>query len=350
MFRTILLAAILLLVSACGGGGGGGDDTPRVDIPIPTPGPAPVSYSDAAERTALSSPVFGESITQSARVSDTAATSFNPNSHFEVTVDRGGSSVTLSTNNPSSVVANEEASPVTGRRARIGTLVNGSVKAGVLVDWDSSDATDYLAGGYWVYESSAGSFEIGAFVDGPEFQEAPTIPASGEVTYTGVAGGTYVYGANTGEYIGDLTLLADFDPGYVEVGMNIRNIRLHNQGGSLATILGLGSFGLSLSYGSVPIQADGTFSGSGSLGSTYTGNAFQMIEPTDGHWGGRFSSENDSEGNPRAVAGTHGGSLALTLNNGKIPVSFVGAFYGATETFRNSNQGGGCVDCPPTGG
>ena len=135
-----ILCAAFMLLSACGGGGGGGSD--------PIPVNPPVSYSDAAERAAMSPPAFGASIVQ-AVASDTISTSFTPGSRFEVTVSRaGGSSFTLNTSG-TSIIQNPATSPVTGRMSQTGTLVGSNARAGVLVDWNSGDATDYLAGGYW---------------------------------------------------------------------------------------------------------------------------------------------------------------------------------------------------------
>ncbi len=328
--RRILCAALVLL-SACGGGGGGGSD--------PAPVNPPVSYSDAAERAAMSPPVFGTSIIQ-AVASDTISTRFTPGSSFEVTVARaGGSSFTLNTSG-SSIIQNPETSSVTGRMSQTGTLVGSNVRAGVLVDWNSGDATDYLAGGYWSYRSSGGSVEIGAFVDGEEFSTStqPTIPVNvGEVDYNGITGGTYVLGSATGEYRGSLFLEADFSTGAMTVDGDITNIELLQGGRYVLT-----PFVLQLIDAS--INADGSFTGS----EVVLQNPQLGVANMGGRWGGRFSSEDDSDGNPRMVAGTHGGSATIT-NVG--PVSFVGAFYGSTAAFKNSNSGatpppGGCIDCP----
>ena len=313
---------LFLLLTACGGGGGGGGSE-GVDRPV-------VSFSQAAEHTAASPPAFEESINQSANASDTVSTSFTPGVYFGMTVTRAdGSPITLDTNNPSTVVANPEVSPVTGRTIQIGTLSGNSVRAGVLVDWGSNDPANYLAGGYWVYTSPAGSVEIGAFMDGREFSRASNPPVSGNAEYTGIAGGTYVIGSTTGEYLGDLSLTANFNPGNMGISGNITGIRLHNQGRSIGNILALGPSGFELDLGTANIASDGTFTGSDTV-LDYNGNQPWTVVSTGGYWGGRFSTERDSEGNPRMVAGTHGGSL--TVNND--PVSFVGTFYGATEQYK----------------
>ena len=170
--------------------------------------------------------------------------------------------------------------------------------------------------------------EIGAFVDGREFSTStqPTIPVNvGEVDYNGITGGTYVIsGVGVGEYRGSLFLEADFATGAMTVDGDITNIEIL-QGGQYV----LTSFVLQLVDAS--INADGSFTGS----EVILQNPQQSVDNMGGQWGGRFSSEDDSNGNPRMVAGTHGGSATIT-NVG--PVSFVGAFYGATAAFKNSNR------------
>ena len=77
-----------------------------------------------------------------------------------------------------------------------------------------------------------------------------------------------------------------------------------------------------MELGAAPFGPDGTFAGSDV---TITHPSFTA--QTDGSWGGRFSTTDDSAGNPRVVAGTFGGAANTS---GESEFTFVGAFFGAT--------------------
>ena len=90
---------------------------------------------------------------------------------------------------------------------------SGSSVAYVSVSWNNSDSSDYLAGGAWMHlDGDLQSGEpvsvasVGAFVDGPEFSSAPTLPTSGTAEFRGRASGlyTYYYGPGGQEQFGEL--------------------------------------------------------------------------------------------------------------------------------------------------
>ena len=366
---TALLLAFLL--AACGGGGGGSsgmlsdiisiaDDLP----PSSSFGEDVVSNQDRLDNTrqaATSLPAFG-SVTQSRNAdvsgitTDAAETTFTGD-RFTLTVTReDGSSFTLDTDTDETDIGNPGLSEVTGRRSQTGVIAKGDtasiVAAGALVDWQSDDATDYLAGGYWLYiegDIASGNVtgaEIGAFVDGPELSGMPQIPVTGTATYDGIAGGIYAtrYGSDavsvpegtyeTGEYLGEIRLTADFSTSNIS-GM-IHSIGFHGAyiqtpNGSVDSIPDDPQSDYQLLLGSLGINPDGTFRGSG----VRLTHPQLNITSTEGTWGGKLSTINDSAGNPRIVAGTHGG--AATTSGGS-EAAFIGAFYGATPQFKRDVQ------------
>ena len=358
-----------LLLSACGGGGNSSGTpmgmVPEPTIPMPqqmTPqtafsgnqmrggtmaNPLGGSLADLIRRA--SGPVFG-SVAQNFHSPRLAAvrsieTSFTGN-RFTLHVSRhNGSSFSLDTNrdNVFDVVTYDPSeNPVANRPAIDGTIVGRDVTAGVAVEWSNTDFTDYVAGGYWMYVDDALNFEIGAFIDGPAFEDvAISLPLTGLATYTGQAGGLYVGIAGVdqiaptgtienGQYQGRIHLSANFDRNSI-TGL-INNVGVYNVSGLLPN--GQTYFQpnlISTSYrvhlGSVPISQSGTFAGSG----VRVTNPTQNITDSIGSWGGRFSNVNDADGNPRAVAGTNAAYMATSGGSEAI---FTGAFYGATERFE----------------
>ncbi len=83
----------------------------------------------------------------------------------------------------------------------------------VSINWNSNDPFDYLAGGTWMHLEGdlqkgrpISVASVGAFVDGPEFSSAPTLPTSGTADFRGRASGlyTYYYGPGGQEQFGEL--------------------------------------------------------------------------------------------------------------------------------------------------
>ncbi len=314
--------------------------------------PALSSLLDASQQS--STPIFGSVVQAftSSRLSGVTGieTTFN-GSRFTLQINRqDGSSTTLDTDRDETLdVENISPSdnPVTNRNLVEGYVyrLNGSTLtgAGAAVEWASTDFTDYLSGGYWVYaDFGTQRAEIGAFIDGSEFDSPIQVPVTGTATYTGRADGGYIvrYGTDfadvssgtweQGEYTGRTRLTADF--GSSQISGRIDNIGLHN----IRTLEpdGTADYDPSLRdtdyegiLVAVPISQTGTFEGQGV---TLTHPQVQ-ITSSQGSWAGRFSISDDPAGNPRAVAGTNRASFTTS---GETEGVFVGAFYGATERFE----------------
>ena len=216
--------------------------------------------------------------------------------------------------------------------------------AGISVDWDSNDATDFLAGGYWLHATwdtnaaMVDTVEIGAFVDGPEISGTPDLPVTGTATYEGFAEGLYTARIGTdsvfaegshqlGGFVGDIELTADFDALSVsgtvdDIYLYFYNVPPDYNGTDELDVHSEEPSSFVLELGAAPFDSDGNFAG------TDVNVRYPEVDfTTSGSWGGRFSTEDDSDGNPRLVAGTLGGSAATT---GGTTTTFVGRFSGTT--------------------
>ena len=216
----------------------------------------------------------------------------------------------------------------------------------VAVEWADGNPNDYLAAGFWLHaEGNILSEQItdagvGAFVDGPEIDSSnPAIlPVSGTATYTGGAGGMYgtVYGTEAvregvgigsvdfGFFAGSASLTADF------TAKTIRGC-IGCEGDVLSTGVFVDSatgevYGyenepsaVEIRLGATPITSSGAFSGTDV---TVRNSLFSIIRQ-GGNWGGRFSSINDAEGDPRLVAGTFGGEIETA---GGTQSAYLGSF------------------------
>ena len=365
--RQIATATLVALMLAGCGGGGGDDSGPPAASSGPAPDSSPASDSlttsqarslasqdglRAAQRAAESVPRFG-SVTQSTNrdgsgiTTDRAHTTFSSGPRLVVEITRQGeNSLSLDTD-LHTVDYDVDTSQVTGREFAQAVVLKHSSSALTLglvaTDWDSTDTTDYLAGGYWlhvtgdIYEGDVTGAEMGAFVDGPEIRGTPNLPLSGTATYNGPAAGLYAsrYGTDAavpqgthelGEFSGALSLIADF--GTQNIAGTVDNINLAyvlvTPDGAVE--VGEGSTAYRLNLGAASFGSTGTFTGS-----DITLTHPQLSISSSGSWGGRFSTTDDSAGNPRLVAGTLGGTGTTP---GGTTASFVGAFYGATPQFE----------------
>ncbi len=357
---AVLAAIILLLVSACGGGGSG---TPP-DVSGGEPPPVTLTVQEAqaavsrvvlgvARRAGAGTPGFG-SVTQSTNQGGSGVTTDRARATFasgpRLVVDvarRSGGALSLDTAHHT-IDYEIGTSSTTDRKFGSAAMLKHSASeftlARVATDWASDDVTDYLAGGYWlhatgdIYNGRVTAAEMGAFVDGPEIRGTPSLPVTGTATYNGLAAGLYAarYGSDVpnvpqgtneiGEFEGNLRLLANFQTGSISGEVN--NIYLSYIGETPGGVAYSGKNERSdyrLNLETAQIDSNGTFTGNDI---TLT-NPFLSISST-GSWGGRFSTIDDSAGNPRVVAGTLGGSG--TTSGGSV-ASFVGAFYGATPQF-----------------
>ncbi len=218
---------------------------------------------------------------------------------------------------------------IPGHEARNWTFVqeneDGIAVVYALVSWDSADPADYLMAGWWAQFHDQGlddlSFENTtqhAILDGPEIDPdfPPEVPASGQVTYAGQAGGLYRYvpgsdfGENEGAYVldewdGMMTLTADFTDGTVSgcigcVG-DLVTRRAHFGvflWGDVPDVRSVAE-GYELHLDAAPIGQDGKFEW----------DSVQVVHPdrevthSEGSWGGGLSNLQDAAGNPRLAAG-----------------------------------------------
>jgi len=209
--------------------------------------------------------------------------------------------------------------------------------AAVYTNWNDTDPTDYLAGGYWMHlEGSTDPLtvtgaEIGAFVDGDEIDGTPTLPNSGQASYTGQAGGLYAaynaVGVEVGEFHSDSSLDADFATNTVSgcIGCDytlITSVAADNAGNVVGTYVSH-PVNAHLELGDTQIS-EGAFR-SKNVTFVFDGTS----RTTDGSWGGRFSNTATSVGgNPRLAAGTAGAEW--TNPDGVSGGVVVGAWF-ATE-------------------
>ena len=355
--RFTLACAAVLVLTACGGGSGGARSDPPEAPSTLTANQAQGLASQrglrAAQRAAGSFPRFG-SVTQSTNrdgsgiTTDRASTTFfaGPRLVVDITRRSGG---TLSLDTAQHTVDSDTVtSSVTGRESAQAVVFKHSASELTLglvaTDWSSDDHTDYLAGGYWlhatgdIYEGEVTSAEMGAFVDGPELRGTPNLPVTGTATYNGFAAGLYAsrYGTDAlvpagthelGEFSGDLSLTADFDAELVSGGVD--NVHLSYIGTTPDGEIYVGvdePTAYRVDLGTASFGSGGTFTGT-----DVTLNHPVLSINSEGSWGGRFSTVDDSAGNPRLVAGTLGGTGTTP---GGSTSSFVGAFYGATPQFE----------------
>ena len=377
MKRFMLVLAASVLVTACGGGGGGGrvieSMTPTTPTTPPPPPPPPRKPSDPPRRLIVppagpkepppiptdaignllqSGPQFG-SVAQNFYTAGLApvrdvSTSFNGD-RFTINVTRqNGSAFNVDTDRDlvfhlSAYTPSQNS--ITNRPAVEGIIVAesaGRYTAGAaFIEWDNTDFTNYLAAGYWLHvDTNTQAAEMGAFIDGTDFDMAASIPSLGTATYTGRTGGVYVAQGGSdaevmgaieeGEYTSDLSLTANFQT--MTIGGQADNVDLYNV--NLVLPDGTTFFDPAaeattyrVDFAPSPIMSNGTFTGNDI---TVTSQDYN-VDTTTGTWGGQFSNVNDGDGNPRAVAGTN----AVYFNTtGGSEAIFTGAFYGATGPFE----------------
>ena len=215
--------------------------------------------------------------------------------------------------------------PLPGHEARDWTFLKdaeaGTTLAHALVSWDPGNPADYLMAGWWIQfpgqhppELSLADSVQYVIVDGPEIDPAnpPALPPAGEATYTGNAGGVYVYvpegdqdAAVVDEYLGTITLSANFADrtlsGCIGCIGDLSTRRAH-----FGVVLGdevldaqsrIADYELNL--GAVEIDPKGNFETSDI---TVTHPERTQVF-SDGLWGGTFSNIPNGDGEPRLVTG-----------------------------------------------
>lgn len=222
-------------------------------------------------------------------------------------------------------------------------LEEGLLKARVFTSWDPNDLGDWITGGYWAFLTHEARgpkiAEVGAFIDGPEFDAAPSLPATGAAHYLGLAGGLFTaelgsnYSENSyasGEYGGRVQLTIAFDGGpdnETVMHGTISDFSLHgdhvdHRGATTTYGEGHRWRHVEMYLDFSPINAEGEVTGTLSASGG-------DVTSSEGVWGAVVSSSPDSDGNPRAIAGTQG-AIAYTTDGSEF--TFMGAFFAHSET------------------
>ena len=249
--------------------------------------------------------------------------------------------------------------PIPGHEARSWTFVKdkdeGTSVAYALVSWDGDNPQDYLMAGWWTEFPDQHPPNLSfrdsvqyAIVDGPEIDPAspPRLPATGQATYAGQAGGLYVYttGSDWGEdegtrlldeWEGTMTLTANFADGTLRgcVGCvgEITTARAH-----FGVFLGVEASDIEfvgadyeMHLGATPLNPDGTFEHT----DVTIMHPERTITQSEGSWGGALSNIPDQTGDPRIAAGF---VQAEFEESDDSTGEFVGAFVTLSEPFRTA--------------
>ena len=363
---AILFTAILLF--GCGGGGGGGSSQrpapmePMVPVEPPPPEIStsdvqtsdPEAILDEAEKAANSPPRFG-SVYQSNETLTGVSSSFN-GQRLTVSAQRAaGGPIGLDT---ADAIVDYGVGPslvdLQGRSSREwGVLdIEGSEDSSfkitigrVAVDWTNSDPDDYLSAGYWlniegnILAGEITNVGIGVFVDGPEIDSSnpATLPVRGTATYRGTAAGIYatIYGteflpewpigsSEGGEFSGSVRLTADFGSKTIsgcvgcEGNVLLSGVAEDSNTGEASEFYNVPT-DIQIHLGAAPISSNGSFTRDDVTATSGTAS----IGSSSGYWGGRFSSIQDADGDPRLVAGTFGGTIST---HGGTESVYLGAF------------------------
>ena len=253
------------------------------------------------------------------------------------------------------------ATPMPGHRARALTFFkvkkDGTSLSHALLSWDPDNPADYLVFGWWTEfvgqslpELSLADSERFALVDGPELDHGivPELPVEGTANYLGQAGGLYRYvpGGKLGEdvdnivleeYQGTIVLTADFFDATVKGCIGCVG-DLVTQRAHFGSILGrevkapqgtARDYELHLS--SAIIRDDGHFE----RDRVILRHPERTVTMSEGFWGGAFSSRQDTDGNPRLMAGFSG--VDFEESDGARG-EFYGSFLGLSERFRETGE------------
>ena len=251
------------------------------------------------------------------------------------------------------------ATPVPGHQARELTFLketrDGTSLAHSLLSWNPDDPTDYLVFGWWAQfpdqrppNLSLAESVRRALVDGPELDHGivPEVPTVGTATYAGPAGGLYLYefGTDWGElegtrvideYQGTITLTADFEDGTVRgcVGCvgDLVTTRAHFDallGEDVVDMQGLAA-DYELHLATAIFREDGMFV----RGRVTLRHPERTVTLSEGFWSGAVSSRQDTDGNPRLIAGFSG---VLFEESDGSEGEFFGSFLGLSGPFRET--------------
>ena len=278
---------------------------------------------------------------------------------FFVTLDDG---TEASVHTDDDLIGNTRApTPMPGHRAHALTFLKeteaGTSVAHALLSWDPENPADYLAFGWWTQfpnqhapDLSFAESEQYAIIDGPEIDHGivPQVPADGAASYTGQAGGLYAYtfgsdwGEDEGEFVideyqGVLTLTADFADGAVRgcIGCVGDLVTRRAHFGSFLGRDPIDAQGLAKDYelhlATAILREDGLFE----RDRVTVRHPERTITSFEGSWGGALSSRQDTDGNPRLVAGFS--SVGFEESDGSEG-DFWGSLLGLSDTFRQDGQ------------
>ena len=243
------------------------------------------------------------------------------------------------------------------------TGVDSTTMGYALVNWNDDDPTDFLSAGWWIHFGGQRYPDIDPFhpdstaylfIDGPETdpKHQPPLPAEGTASYSGGAGGHYLYkyGDDWGdakgkisseEFAATVTLKADFAAGTIEGCLgcegDIEVQRLHLA--SAFRVLDREPVPLlahprdyELHFPAIRFNPDGTFETDEGVTVSHPERAIEEIH--HGFWGGGFSNRRDSAGNPRLVNGF--GSVLFSEADGSASY-FAAIFNALSPDFRAPN-------------
>ena len=308
----------------------------------------------------------GQSQTEEDRVSFKRATSFDGQ---VLTIDPGSVGLELLEGFPVLTTARDAddtsayLTPIPGHSGRRWNLLrtghDGTSLAYVLVSWNNEDPTDYLAAGWWIEfpEQYPPNLDVWddrnlrlAFVEGPELDPSnpPELPVEGQATYSGEAGGAFLYryGTDWGdlkdtvaqeEYSAAVTVNVDFSENTVQgcVGCEgdivTRRSHLTQVLGEEVQDIAVPVADYELHFNVTPFNPDGTFLHP-DVDVMHPGRTITSVE---GYWGGHLSIRPDSAGHPRLVAGfNNAGFEEADGSRGR----FLGMFVPLSEPFSRSGE------------
>jgi len=238
------------------------------------------------------------------------------------------------------------------------------IMAYAVVSWNKDDPSDYLAAGWWIrfvnqrfpdVDPYHDDSQIILFIDGPEIDPTfpPSLPAMGTASYSGGAGGRYLYkyGDNwpedvkgkvsSEEFAGVMTLTADFAAGTIGgclgcVGdLTVQRLHLTSAFDRFETDpveLLAHPKDYEVHFAPTEFNPDGTFQTGEGVTVTHPERSIAGVRR--GHWGGGLSNRPDSAGNPRLVNGFS--SVVFLEEDGSASI-ISGIFNALSEDFRAAN-------------
>lgn len=345
-FATALVA--LMGLSACGGGGGGSSSLMQDTGGTPAQLTETQLYGDldAYRAVAANRPNFG-SLTQSSNgngiSTDRVETTLGSGGHLTLVVRDGNGNVSLELNSRADLEEslngtawmNESDLPpnfsgngwILSKREGANTTV-----AVAYTVWEDTDATNYLAGGYWAKVTSDEVTELGTFGDfgsGSDFgywdgrASSWARPVTGTASYYGEAEGAYVApDGDGGIWWSRLVLDAEFATN--SISGCIGCLRAAQQESGVYTYTTLADLkadrwtreDLYIALRSGSISNNGSFEGTLKVLELSSNTEL----PSSGRWGGLFSENDSTSTHPSLVAGTLGGTAE--------GIGFIGVFTG----------------------